>query len=75
MTQRLGNRGMTVALGKAEDELRSRGTISIGTRKTIKLGARTQTMKVGPADDMPAEHPVAGRDPTPDRRVIGGGAP
>lgn len=57
MTQRLGNRGMTQALGKAEDELRSRGTISIGTRKTIKLGARTQTMKVGPADDVPANIP------------------
>jgi Ca-activated chloride channel family protein len=57
MTQRLGNRGMTVALGKAEDELRSRGTIAIGTRKTIKLGARTQTMKVGPGDDLPQNVP------------------
>jgi Ca-activated chloride channel family protein len=57
MTQRLGNRGMTVALGKAEDELRSRGTIAIGTRKTIKLGARTQTMKVGPGDDQPQNIP------------------
>jgi len=57
MTQRLGNRGMTVALGKAEDELRGRGTISIGTRKTIKLGARTQTMKVGPGDDQPQNLP------------------
>ena len=57
MTQRLGNRGMTVALGNAEDELRGRGTISIGTRKTIKLGARTQTMKVGPGDDVPQNIP------------------
>lgn len=57
MTQRLGNRGMTVALGKAEDELRSRGTIAIGTRKTIKLGARTQTMKVGPGDEPPQNVP------------------
>jgi Ca-activated chloride channel family protein len=57
MTQRLGNRGMTVALGKAEDELKSRGTIAIGTRKTIKLGARTQTMKVGPGDDLPQNLP------------------
>jgi Ca-activated chloride channel family protein len=48
---------MTVALGKAEDELRSRGTIAIGTRKTIKLGARTQTMKVGPGDDLPRNIP------------------
>ena len=57
MTQRLGNRGMTVALGKAEDELRSNGTIAIGTRKTIKLGARTQTMKVGPNDETPQNIP------------------
>lgn len=57
MTQRLGNHGMTVALGKAEDELRSNRTISIGTRKTIKLGARTRTMKVGPGDDTPANVP------------------
>jgi len=57
MTQRLGNRGMTQALGKAEDELRGRGTISLGTRKTIKLGARTQTMKVGPGDDIPQNVP------------------
>jgi Ca-activated chloride channel family protein len=51
MTQRLGNRGMTVALGKAEQELRESGEISAGTRKTIKLGARTQTMKAGGPDD------------------------
>ena len=57
MTQRLGNRGMTVALGKAEEELRSSGTISIGTRKTIKLGSRTQTMKVGPGEDAPQDLP------------------
>jgi Ca-activated chloride channel homolog len=57
MTQRLGNRGMTVALGKAEEELRSQGTISAGTRKTIKLGARTQTMKVGTPDEVPQNVP------------------
>jgi len=56
MTQRLGNRGMTIALGKAEDELRSNRTISPGTRKTIKLGARTQTMKVSGPDDHPSEN-------------------
>ena len=57
MTQRLGNRGMTVALGKAEEELRSDGTISAGTRKTIKLGARTRTMKVGSPDEVPQNVP------------------
>jgi len=34
-----------------EDELRSNRTISVGTRKTIKLGARTRTMKVSGPDD------------------------
>lgn len=58
MTQRLGNRGMTVALGQAEEELRDNGAISAGTRKTIKLGARTQTMKVGgPDDEVPQNVP------------------
>jgi Ca-activated chloride channel family protein len=56
MTQRLGNRGMTVALGKAADELDRNGTIAVGTRKTIKLGARTQTMKVGGPDDAVADN-------------------
>ncbi len=53
MTQRLGNAGMTQALGQAVDELRGNGTIKIGTVKTIKLGARTQTMKAGGPDVVP----------------------
>jgi len=57
MTQRLGNRGMTVALGKAEEELRGTGAISEGTRKTIKVGARTRTMKVGGPDETPQNVP------------------
>ena len=57
MTQRLGNRGLTVALGKAEEELKSGGVISAGTRKTIKLGARTHTMKVGSPDEVPQNVP------------------
>ncbi len=57
MTQRLGNHGMTVALGKAEEELKSQGTISGGTVKTIKLGSRTQTMKVGGPDETPQDLP------------------
>jgi Ca-activated chloride channel homolog len=57
MTQRLGNRGMTVALGKAEEELKDTGGISAGTRKTIKLGARTRTMRVGGPDETPQNVP------------------
>lgn len=62
MTQRLGNHGMTMALGKAEEELKSQGTISGGTVKTIKLGSRTQTMKVGGPDEstenLPSEEDI-----------------
>lgn len=58
MTQRLGNRSMTQALGRAEDELKSSGTIAVGTRKTIKLGARTQTVKAGGPDAVPDELPT-----------------
>src|SRR5438309_8718684 len=57
MTQRLGNSGMTQALGRAQDELRSNGTIAVGTSKTIKLGARTQTMKPGGPDEGPGPLP------------------
>ena len=57
MTQRLGNAGMTRALGAAVDELRGSGTIKIGTVKTIKLGARTQTMKAGGPDAVPDDIP------------------
>ncbi len=57
MTQRLGNNGMTVALGQAIDELRTNGTIKVGTVKTIKVGARTQTMKAGGPDAAPDNLP------------------
>jgi Ca-activated chloride channel family protein len=62
MTQRLGNRSMTQALGQAEEELKSTGTIAIGTAKTMKLGARTQTMKAGgpeqPGENLPSEEEI-----------------
>jgi Ca-activated chloride channel family protein len=48
---------MTMALGQAEDELKSGGTIRLGTVKTIKLGARTHTMKVGSPDELGDEIP------------------
>lgn len=57
MTQRLGNHAMTVALGSAEQELQSKGTISPGTAKTIKVGSRTQTMKVGGPNDFGSNLP------------------
>jgi Ca-activated chloride channel family protein len=57
MTQRLGNHAMTVALGSAEQELHLKGTISARTAKTIKVGARTQTMKVGAPRGLESELP------------------
>ena len=47
MTVRLGNSAMTVALDQAKSELEQNKNISSGTAKTIKMGAKTQTIKVG----------------------------
>ena len=44
MTQRLGNGAMTQALDRAIGELGSSKTISLGTAKTLKIGAKTQTL-------------------------------
>lgn len=45
MTQRLGNGAMTQVLDRAIGELGSGKTISLGTAKTLRLGAKTQTLK------------------------------
>ena len=47
MTVRLGNAAMTQVLDQAKSELDSGKGISAGTAKTIKMGAKTQTIKVG----------------------------
>lgn len=47
MTVRLGNSAMTVVLDRAEDELNHGQGISSGTAKTIKLGSKSQTVKLG----------------------------
>jgi Ca-activated chloride channel family protein len=52
MTVKLGNSAMTQALDRAVGELKSSKTLSIGTAKTIKIGAKTQVLKSGP--DTPA---------------------
>ena len=52
MTVKLGNAAMTQVLDKASAELASGQGISAGTAKTIKMGAKTQTIKVrGPQND------------------------
>lgn len=50
MTQRLSNGAMTVALDRAIQELDSSKTLSLGTAKTLKLGAKTQTIRASGAD-------------------------
>lgn len=52
MTLKLGNQAMTVALDNALNELNSGKTISAGTAKTLKIGAKTQTLRMG--QDGPA---------------------
>lgn len=47
MTVRLGNQAMTQALDRALQELGTRKTISPGTAKTLRVGAKTQTMRLG----------------------------
>ncbi len=47
MTVKLGNAAMTQVLDQASSELQSGKGISAGTAKTIKMGAKTQTIKVG----------------------------
>lgn len=44
LTQQLGNETMTQALDRAIDELATGQTISLGTVKTLKMGAKTQTL-------------------------------
>lgn len=47
MTVRLGNEEMTASLNGAQDELRKTRKISDGTRKTVKMGAKGKTVKMG----------------------------
>ncbi|MBK1987905.1 VWA domain-containing protein [Sphaerospermopsis aphanizomenoides BCCUSP55] len=47
MTVRLGNDEMAASLNGAQDELRKTRKISPGTRKTVKMGAKGKTVKMG----------------------------
>ena len=61
MTKRIGNAAMTRVLEGALDELNKTGSISAGTRKTVALGGKTKTMKVGgPAapDGLPSDEEI-----------------
>jgi Ca-activated chloride channel homolog len=50
ITQRLGNKAMTQSLSNAQAELRQTQKISANTCKTMKIGAKGKTQKMG--DDM-----------------------
>lgn len=63
MTVRLGNTAMTRALDQAVGELKSSKTISLGTAKTIKIGAKTQVLKQEPqaaagGGDLPSDEEI-----------------
>jgi Ca-activated chloride channel family protein len=47
MTVRIGNDAMTESLNQAQDELRKTRKISDGTRKTVKMGSKSKTVKMG----------------------------
>lgn len=46
MTERLGNASMTKVLDQALGELQSGNKVSVGTAKTLQIGAKTQTLGV-----------------------------
>lgn len=56
MTQKLGNQAMTVVLDRALGELGSSKTISAGTAKTLKIGAKTQTLHMG--QNLPSDSDI-----------------
>lgn len=47
MTLRIGNQAMAESLNGAQSELRKTRKISAGTRKTVKMGAKGKTVKMG----------------------------
>lgn len=56
MTVRLGNSAMTQALDQAIGELSGSKTISLGTTKTLRLGAKTQTLQGD--SDIPSDEEI-----------------
>ncbi len=66
LTQRLGNAAVTQMLHQALDELHTTGTLTAQTRKTMVLGGRTKTLKLGatmPMGGVPSDEDI--------RRIIG----
>ena len=66
MTVRLGNSAMTVALDQAKAELETGKGLEAGTAKTIKMGAKTQTIKIGGPTPVGPGQPAPGGAVTAD---------
>ena len=64
MTVKLGNTAMTVSLDRALDQL-NRGELTEDARKTVRIGARTQTMRAGDTNGVPDDETI--------RRLTGSG--
>lgn len=60
MTQRLGNQALTESLTQAQDELRKTRKLSSGTRKTVKLGSKGKTVRIGNDinDELPSDDEI-----------------
>ena len=58
MTVRLGNGVMTQALDRAINELEGGKTVSVTTAKTLKIGAKTQTLRAGGSSDLPSDEDI-----------------
>jgi Ca-activated chloride channel family protein len=52
MTMRVGNSAMTQVLTKTIDELERTGSISKETAKTVYLGSKTRTVRLGGAPSI-----------------------
>ncbi len=57
MTVKLGNGVMTQALDRAIGELKDGKTVSLGTAKTLKIGAKTQTLRGG-EQSLPSDEEI-----------------
>jgi Ca-activated chloride channel family protein len=57
MTVKLGNGVMTQALDRAIGELKDGKTVSLGTAKTLKIGAKTQTLRAG-EQSLPSDEEI-----------------
>ena len=51
MTIKLGNSAMTKIIELAQNEIRENNTISSGTSKTLRIGSKTKTVKIGSEKD------------------------